>query len=84
MLLDILLIEAELDSKLEKLLNIKKKKSKNNIVIASCITSKARIKLYRAQEEVLKNKGRMLYSDTDSIFASFEKDVTGEKHGEIY
>jgi hypothetical protein len=81
---EVVLIEAELNHKLEKLLNLKRKKSKNNIVLASCITSKARIKLYKAQEEVIKNKGRMLYSDTDSIFASFNKDVLGETHGEIY
>jgi hypothetical protein len=58
-------------------------KVKNNIAIASCISSKARIKLYRAQEDVIKNNGRLLYSDTDSIFASYKKNVTEEKHGSI-
>jgi hypothetical protein len=33
--------------------------------------------------EVIKNKGRLLYSDTDSVFASFNHDVINEKHGEI-
>jgi len=58
-------------------------KVKNNIALASCISSKARIKLYKAQEDVLKNGGRLLYSDTDSIFAAYKKDVTKEKHGNI-
>ena len=81
---EIILVEAENNKKLLNFLNISSKKSKNNIVLASCITSKARIKLYKAQDEVIKNKGRILYSDTDSIFAAFKKNVLGEKHGEIY
>lgn len=45
-----------------------------NIAIASAITSKARIKLYQAFTEVWAHKGRILYCDTDSIFAAFKKD----------
>lgn len=59
-------------------------KTKNNISIASSITSKARIKLYKAQQSVISNRGRLLYSDTDSIFASYNKNVLGEKHGDIF
>ncbi len=44
-----------------------------NIAIASAITSKARIKLYKSFNTVKKNKGRVLYCDTDSIFAAFNK-----------
>lgn len=58
-------------------------KVKSNIGIASAITSKARIKLYNAQQDVIKNKGRILYSDTDSIYAAYEKDVSNEIHGVI-
>lgn len=50
------------------------KKTKSNVALAAAIASKARIKLYEAQMEVLLNNGRLLYSDTDSIFASFHKD----------
>jgi DNA polymerase elongation subunit (family B) len=57
------------------------KKSESNIIMASCITSKARIKLYKAQLDVIKNGGRILYSDTDSIFAAYKKDVSNEIHG---
>lgn len=59
------------------------KKIKKNVSIASCITSKARIKLYKAQQEVIKNKGRLLYSDTDSIFAAFKENMENTKHGFI-
>ena len=48
------------------------------------ITSKARIKLYRAYKDVIKNEGRILYSDTDSIFAAFKKDVLNQKHGDVF
>lgn len=56
----------------------------SNIAIASAITSKARIKLYEGYMSVINNGGRILYSDTDSIFAAYNRDVTNEKHGEIF
>ncbi len=62
----------------------KKKEIDSNVSIAAAITSKARIKLYKAYKEVIKNEGRLLYSDTDSIFAAYKRDVIGEKHGEIF
>lgn len=69
---------------IEKLQVNHKEKLKNNVSISAMIASKARIKLYKAQETVLKNKGRILYSDTDSIYASFKDDISGQLHGEIY
>jgi hypothetical protein len=57
------------------------KRVKSNISIASSITSKARIKLYNAQQDVILHGGRLLYSDTDSIYASYKKNVKNEKHG---
>lgn len=63
--------------------SINKIKTKNNIILASCITSKARIKLYKAQMDVINNGGRLLYSDTDSIFASYKKNVRDEIHGVV-
>lgn len=59
------------------------KKIKKNISIASCITSKARIKLYKAQQDVLEEKGRLLYSDTDSIFAAFKENMKNKKQKTI-
>lgn len=43
-----------------------------NIAVAACITSKARIKLYHAIKDVEVNGGRVLYCDTDSVFAAFK------------
>jgi hypothetical protein len=49
-------------------------KSKRNVSYAAAITSKARIKLYKAFKEVEDDGGRILYCDTDSIFAAYSKD----------
>lgn len=51
----------------------KKEKSISNVMVSASITSKARIKLYKGLCEVIKNKGRVLYTDTDSIIAAFKK-----------
>jgi DNA polymerase elongation subunit (family B) len=61
----------------------RKKRAKGNIAIASAITSKGRIMLYNAQQSVINNGGRLCYSDTDSIFACYNRDVSKEKHGEV-
>ena len=61
-----------------------KKEIDSNVCIAAAITSKARIKLYKAYKEVIKNGGRLLYSDTDSVFAAYTRNVIGENHGEIF
>lgn len=62
---------------------IKNSKIKNNIALASAITSKARIKLYKAQNDVIKNGGRLLYSDTDSIFAAYTEKFYDKVHGTV-
>ena len=71
-----------------KIITIEKEKKidtvESNVSIAAQITSKARIKLFKAFKEVIKNEGRILYTDTDSIFAAFKKNVLWEKHGEVY
>lgn len=51
----------------------KKEKSISNVVVSASITSKARIKLYKGMLEVIKNGGRIIYTDTDSIIAAFDK-----------
>ncbi len=45
--------------------------TKRNVSYASSIASKARIKLYKALLEVIDDGGRLLYVDTDSIFAAY-------------
>jgi len=55
-----------------------KRRPKSNVAIASAITSKARIRLYKAFLEVIRSGGRVLYCDTDSVFASFERTANVE------
>jgi DNA polymerase elongation subunit (family B) len=51
-----------------------RKNSINSLVqYASIITSRARIKLYKTITQVEKEGGRLLYCDTDSIFAAYDK-----------
>jgi hypothetical protein len=57
----------------------KKEKSISNVMISAAITSKARIKLYKGMREVMKNNGRIVYTDTDSIIAAFKKDEYKKK-----
>lgn len=57
--------------------------SLRNVVYASIISSKARIKLYNAMMEVIKDNGRLFYCDTDSIAAGYKKIKINDKLGEI-
>lgn len=56
----------------------------SNVIMAASITSKARIKLYKGFLDVIGNGGRLLYTDTDSIVAAFNRSVLDERHGEIF
>jgi DNA polymerase elongation subunit (family B) len=49
------------------------KNSSRNVSYASAIASKARIKLFKAFKEVMEDGGKILYCDTDSIFAAYNK-----------
>lgn len=46
-------------------------KSQRNVSYSAAIASKARIKLYQAMLDVIEDGGRLLYCDTDSIFAAY-------------
>ena len=61
-------------------------KTISNVTISASITAKARVKLYRGMMEVIKNGGRVLYTDTDSIIAGFSKkdSVLDRQMGEVY
>jgi hypothetical protein len=56
-----------------KLNTIKEEMTIRNVSYAAAITSKARIKLYRAIKCCLLDGGKLLYCDTDSIFAAYPK-----------
>lgn len=64
----------------------KKEKSISNLTVSASITSKARIKLYKGFQEIIKTGGRLLYSDTDSIICEYHKDsnILDKKLGEVY
>lgn len=49
-----------------------------NVIICAITTARARIKLYESFVETKKSGGRVLYCDTDSIFAAFEKKSKNE------
>jgi chemotaxis methyl-accepting protein methylase len=51
------------------------------VAYASIISSKARIKLYNSFNDVIKDGGRLLYCDTDSIFAAYKKNKLNKKCG---
>jgi DNA polymerase elongation subunit (family B) len=69
---------------LEKKFEYLKRERILNIGVASSIASKARIKLYKGFKEVEKNNGRVLYCDTDSIFAEFKENVLDIRMGDIF
>lgn len=56
-----------------------KDKTTRNISYAAAITSKARVKLYNALMETIEDTGKLLYCDTDSIFAAYPKSDVREK-----
>lgn len=80
-------ILSEYDKSYEKIIEVngfflgykKKEKSISNVLVSASITSKARIKLYRGMMEVIKNGGRIVYTDTDSIIAAFDKNNYKDK-----
>ncbi len=57
--------------------------SLRNVIYASIISSKARIKLYKAIKEVIKDGGRIFYCDTDSIAAGYKEIKINNKIGEV-
>lgn len=85
---NVYLVTVKLNSYTRKLFQNKfnyiRKERILNIAIASSIASKARVKLYKGFKEVENNKGRVLYCDTDSIFAEFEDNVSNLKMGDIF
>lgn len=80
----IYMISVSLTEKVKKDFCISNSKFKKNIGISAAISAKGRIKLYKAQEDVKNNGGEIKYSDTDSIFATYKRNVLNETHGEIY
>jgi hypothetical protein len=56
---------------------------KRNLAYATIISSKARIKLFKALRDVINSGGELYYTDTDSIFAGYDKNNLNKSVGEI-
>lgn len=56
----------------------------SNVAIAAAITARGRIKLHKGLMSTIKNGGRILYTDTDSIFAAFTKNMDNVTHDEVF
>jgi DNA polymerase elongation subunit (family B) len=56
----------------------------SNVAVAAAIAAKARIKLNRALLNIEQAGGRILYTDTDSIYAAFKKKMTNTRHGDVF
>lgn len=54
-----------------------------NVVYPAIITSKARIKWWTTSQIILKNGGKILYCDTDSIFAAFKTNQDNKSYGDV-
>jgi hypothetical protein len=71
------LVEYDPEYSLNAFQNLNKfEKSSASVAYASIITAKARVKLYHLFEEIAINNGRVLYCDTDSVYAAFTKPST--------
>jgi hypothetical protein len=78
---DLFFLLIKKDYKSEKIFKKQKSPPSRNVSYAAAISSKARIKLYNAFLEVIKDGGRLLYCDTDSIFAAY--DIKKVKHSKL-
>lgn len=81
-----IVVKIEKNNLSKKFLDKKKKwksDDKRNLIYASYISSYARIKLYNGIKQIIKNKGRIYYCDTDSFFAGFKEKNLGKDMGEI-
>lgn len=81
------IIKIEKNTKSKKLLDKKDKwelnYKKRNVAYAAVIASKARIKLNNSLDLVLRDGGKLFYTDTDSIFAGYNTNKLGHRLGDI-
>lgn len=70
---DFLRISKGIDTEVAQKFTNKSYSSQTNVAIATAVTAKARIKLYRAIQEVTTKGAKLLYCDTDSLFIAVEK-----------
>jgi len=59
-------------------------KTLSNVTYASIVTSKSRIIWWKHADKIIKDGGRILYCDTDSLFIAFKSNRIGSSWGEVY
>ena len=59
-------------------------KTLSNVTYASIVTSKSRVIWWKHADKILKDGGRILYCDTDSLFIAFKTNRIGSRWGEVY
>lgn len=60
------------------------KKSISNVTYAAIVTSKSRVIWWKHADKIIKDGGRILYCDTDSLFIAFKENKLGSRWGEVY
>ena len=60
------------------------KRTLSNVTYASIVTSKSRVIWWEHADKIIKDNGRILYCDTDSLFIAFKTNKIGCKWGEVY
>lgn len=65
---------------------VEKKNHPGNVMYPAIITAKARILWWKSSKAVIAGGGRILYCDTDSIFAAFDNKNSplNKHHGDVY
>lgn len=60
------------------------RKTVSNVTYASIVTSKSRVIWWKHANKIIKDGGRILYCDTDSLFIAFKTNRIGSRWGEVY
>ena len=60
------------------------KRSKSNVTYSAIVTSKSRVIWWKHANKIIKDGGRVLYCDTDSLFIAFKENRLGYKWDEVY
>lgn len=64
--------------------DLNNKKASGNVTYASIVTSKSRVVWWKHANKIIKDGGRILYCDTDSLFIAFKTNKIGCRWGEVF
>ena len=60
------------------------KETVSNVTYSSIVTSKARVVWWEHANKIIKEGGRILYCDTDSLFIAFKENKINSRWGEVF